>query len=176
MFQEGNNKRVSASSSGDEERNQSSSATERKKKSSESQSINLQVPQINLPNGGGALKGIDEKFEVNASNGLASFSVPVPLSPARNGFIPTLALSYNSGGGNSVFGLGWSCEVPAIQRRTDQKLPLYQDEEDIFIFSGVEDLVPALEFSGGEWQPIVTNSGNHTIKNYRPRTEGSFRG
>ena len=176
MFQEGNNKKPPVFPQGEGERNQSSSAsaTEKQKKSSESPNITLQVPQISLPKGGGSLKGIDEKFEVNASNGLASFSVPVPLSPARNGFVPTLALSYNSGGGNSVFGLGWSCEVPAIQRRTDKKLPLYQDEEDIFIFSGVEDLVPALEFSGGEWQPVTTVSGGHTIKTYRPRTEGSF--
>ena len=33
-----------------------------------SQSNSIQIPQIELPNGGGAIKGIDEKFQVNAAN------------------------------------------------------------------------------------------------------------
>lgn len=74
----------------------------------------IEVPSISLPKGGGALKGIDEKFEVNPSNGTASFSIPLPISPGRNGFAPGLALSYNSGGGNSKFGLGWNVSVPSI--------------------------------------------------------------
>src|SRR4051812_6481146 len=63
------------------------------------------APSISLPKGGGALKGIDEKFTVNAVNGTAALSVPLPLSPGRSGFTPALSLQYNSGGGNSEFGL-----------------------------------------------------------------------
>lgn len=33
----------------------------------------IEVPSISLPKGGGALKGIDEKFSVNAVNGTAAF-------------------------------------------------------------------------------------------------------
>jgi len=40
----------------------------------------LKIPTIELPKGGGALKGIDEKFQVNPANGTASFSVPLPIS------------------------------------------------------------------------------------------------
>src|SRR5437667_4452639 len=83
----------------------------------------LKIPQITLPKGGGALRGIDEKFSVNPSNGTASFSIPLPLSPNRNGFTPLLSLSYNSGTGNSLFGIGWDLGLPFIQRRTDKKLP-----------------------------------------------------
>ncbi len=43
----------------------------------------LQVPSITLPKGGGAMKSIDEKFSVNAANGTASYSIPLPLSPGR---------------------------------------------------------------------------------------------
>src|SRR5688572_26302026 len=79
-----------------------------------------QAPGISLPKGGGALKGIDEKFSVNAVNGTAGLEIPLPLTPGRGGFTPSLGLSYNSGGGNNEFGLGWSLSLPSIQRKTDK--------------------------------------------------------
>ncbi|MDR8392231.1 hypothetical protein NC796_13845 [Aliifodinibius sp. S!AR15-10] len=57
-----------------------------KENSSESNAI--QIPRISLPKGGGALKGIDEKFEVNSATGSAGFSIPLPVSPGRDGFAP----------------------------------------------------------------------------------------
>src|SRR4051812_17963208 len=86
----------------------------------------IDVPSISLPKGGGALKGIDEKFSVNAVNGTASFSIPLPFSPAR-GTSPSLSLSYNSGAGNGIFGLGWNLSLSSIKRKTDQGLPEYKD-------------------------------------------------
>lgn len=50
----------------------------------------IEIPSITLPKGGGALKGIDEKFQVNASNGTASYSIQFPATPGRNGFVPAL--------------------------------------------------------------------------------------
>src|SRR6185312_10517011 len=70
----------------------------------------IQAPIITLPKGGGALKKIDEKFNVNAANGTASFSVALPFSKTRSNFIPAMSLNYNSGSGNSEFGLGWSLD------------------------------------------------------------------
>ncbi len=64
----------------------------------------IEIPSLSLPKGGGAIKGIDEKFKVNAANGTASFSIPLPITPGRNGFSPNLSLSNNSGSGNSPFG------------------------------------------------------------------------
>jgi len=86
----------------------------------------IEIPSISLPKGGGAIKGIDETFQVNATNGTASFSIPLPFSPnSRNGFSPQLSLSYNSRAGNGFFGIGWDIDLPSIQRRTDKKLPRY---------------------------------------------------
>lgn len=137
-----------------------------------------EAPKIELPKGGGALKGIDEKFSVNTSNGTSSFTIPLPLSKGRPGFLASLSLGYNSGAGNSVFGLGWNLELPAIQRKTDKKLPQYQDEHesDVFVFSGVEDLVPALKKgSGGRLDPDESTMPDGTaVKRYRPRIEGGF--
>lgn len=39
----------------------------------------IQIPSIELPKGGGAIRGIDEKLVVNAVNGTASFSIPLPF-------------------------------------------------------------------------------------------------
>jgi len=114
----------------------------------------VQIPSVTLPKGGGAIKGIDEKFSVNAANGTAAFSIPLPFTPGRNGFQPALALSYNSGAGNNVYGLGWNIDYPAIQRKTDKQLPKYFDDEDsdVFMFSGLEDLVPQLKKESNEWK------------------------
>lgn len=42
--------------------------------------------------------------------------------------------------------MGWSLSLPSITHRTDKGIPQYHDNEesDIFILSGVEDLVPVL--------------------------------
>lgn len=131
----------------------------------------IEIPQINLPKGGGAIKGIDEKFSANAANGTSSVAIPLPLTPAKGA--PSLSLSYSSGSGNSVFGLGWSAAPPSIQRKTDKQLPRYADadESDVFQIAGAEDLVPALKADGTADE---FTSGNFRIKRYRPRIEGSF--
>ncbi|AOM79321.1 SpvB/TcaC N-terminal domain-containing protein [Pedobacter steynii] len=130
----------------------------------------IQIPKISLPKSGGALKGIDEKFQVNSSNGTASFSIPIPVSPSREGFQPALQLSYNSGIGNSSFGLGWNIDLPAIQRSTERKLPRYRDN-DTFIISGAEDLVPILDANR---ELKVDVYGPYEVRSYRPRIEGLF--
>ncbi|MBE7170548.1 MAG: hypothetical protein INR73_08155 [Williamsia sp.] len=137
-------------------------------------SFATEIPGISLPKGGGAIKSIDEKFQVNAVNGTAGFSIPFPFSPSRNAFMPSLALSYNSGSGNDVFGLGWNAEPTCISRKTENKLPEYNDahESDTFIFSGAEDLVPALINTDGNW--IKDQSLDGSIKRYKPRIEGGF--
>jgi len=144
--------------------------------SSEKSSGNsITIPQITLPKGGGAIKSIDDKFQVNAANGTAGFSIPFPFSPSRNSFMPGMALSYNSGSGNGIFGLGWNAEPPSISRKTEKKLPEYNDaeESDTYIFSGAEDLVPALKKDeSGNW--VKDESPDGLIKRYKPRIEGGF--
>lgn len=141
---------------------------------SASSSKAIDIPKVSLPKGGGALKSIDEKFAVNAANGTASFSLPLPFSKSRSSFGPGMTLAYNSGSGNSPFGLGWSADVGSIQRRSDKKLPAYRDdsESDVFQLAGIEDLVPRLEQVGVNWQPVRSPDG--LVREYRPRIEGSF--
>lgn len=142
---------------------------------------------LSLPSGGGALRGIGEKFATNPATGTCSFSIPLPLSPARGarpadpdkgqeatlGFALELSLSYDSGSGNGLFGLGWSVGIPSISRKTDKGLPRYQDsdESDVFLLSGAEDLVPLTDSTGAI---IVDDQGAYKVRTYRPRTEGLY--
>jgi hypothetical protein len=138
----------------------------------EKDDFNVSAPAIALPKGGGAIRGIGEKFGANPVTGTGSVSVPIYTSPGRAGFGPQLALSYDSGAGNGPFGFGWSLSLPAITRKTDKGLPRYLDAEDsdVFLLSGAEDLVP--ELSNGS--AVETTRDGYQVRRYRPRLEGPF--
>jgi hypothetical protein len=121
---------------------------------------------LSLPQGGGSIKGIGETFQADLFSGTGSFSVPIFASPAR-GLTPSLNLSYSSGSGNGPFGLGWQLSIPGVIRKTEKGLPRY-DDQDTFVMSGAEDLVPVFPPD-----PPLTR-GNFSITRYRPRTEGQF--
>ena len=148
---------------------------------SSDQAFGFATPQLSLPKGGGAIRGMGEKLATNPVTGTGSLTVPIYSSAGRSGFGPQLSLSYDSGSGNGPFGFGWSIGLPAITRKTDKGLPQYndRDESDIFLLSGAEDLVPALVQSSGQWTrdvvPARTVYGKqYTIHRYRPRVEGLF--
>jgi RHS repeat-associated protein len=133
------------------------------------------VPAVSLPRGGGAIRGMGEKFAANPVTGTSSLSIPLATSPGRSGFGPSLSLLYDSGAGNGPFGFGWSLSLPAITRKTDKGLPQYRDaeESDIFILSGAEDLVPVLQADGTRFRD-ETSAPGFVIHRYRPRIEGLF--
>ncbi|MDY6798753.1 MAG: SpvB/TcaC N-terminal domain-containing protein, partial [Pseudomonadota bacterium] len=138
----------------------------------------LSPPSVNLPKGGGAIQGIDEKLSVNPATGTAGLTIPIPVSPGRSGFQPQLRISYDSGNGNGPFGLGWSLSLPRVSRKTAKGLPQYLGD-DTYLLSGAEDLVPALEETEkGEWVPVTGGSEEdrrqYEILRYRPRVEGMF--
>jgi RHS repeat-associated protein len=135
----------------------------------------LSVPSISLPKGGGAIRGLGEKFAANPVTGTGSMTVPIATSPGRSGFGPQLSLSYDSGAGNGPFGFGWSLSLPSITRKTDKGLPQYWDnaESDVYILSGAEDLVPVLQADGSRFVDDTIAPG-YTVYRYRPRIEGLF--
>ena len=135
------------------------------------------LPAISLPKGGGAIKGIGEKFAANPVTGTGSLSVPLAVSPGRSNFGPQLSLAYDSGAGNGPFGFGWSLGIPRVTRKTDKGIPRYRDEEesDVFILSEAEDLVPALSANGEReiFERSVADK-SYVVQRYRPRIEGLF--
>ncbi len=140
--------------------------------SAKSEDFLLKAPELSLPRGGGAMKGIGEKFAANPVTGTGSMSIPLALSPGRGGFGPQLALAYDSGAGNGPFGLGWSLGLPSIQRKTDKGLPRYDDanESDVFLLAGAEDLVPV---DHADETTRLAGKQYH-VRRYRPRIEGLF--
>jgi RHS repeat-associated protein len=155
-------------------------------------SFKVAPPAITLPKGGGAIRGIGEKFAANPVTGTGSMTVPLATSPGRSGFGPQLSLSYDSSFGNGPFGFGWSLPLPQITRKTEKGLPRYLDgqgqsaDSDTFILSGSEDLVPEYErdindawvMKDGQHQihekPRTVHDHTYRIRRYRPRVEGLF--
>jgi hypothetical protein len=124
------------------------------------------APNPSLPKGGGAVRGLGEKFAANLVSGTGSLTIPIATSPGRGGFGPELSVAYDSGGGNGPFGVGFRLSVPSISRKTERGLPTYDDrnDADTFILSGAEDLVRCDE------QPAPPSN----VVRYRPRVEGLF--
>jgi hypothetical protein len=115
---------------------------------------------ISLPAGGGAISGLGEKFAPDLFTGTGNFAVPISVPPGRGSLQPQLNLSYSTGTGNGPFGLGWVLSLPGVSRKTSRGVPRY-DAGDVFLLSGVEDLVPVV-------------GGGTARQRYRPRTEGLF--
>lgn len=140
------------------------------------------LPAPTLPKGGGAIRGIGETFTVNPARGTGGLTVPLALSPGRRGEVPPLALHYDTGAGNSAFGLGFSIGQPRISRRTDRGVPRYVDDgpdADTFVYAGAEPLVPTLASQpDGSWAPVVQTAEVAgvvcQVRRYRPRTETAF--
>ncbi|HEY5742278.1 MAG TPA: SpvB/TcaC N-terminal domain-containing protein, partial [Terrimicrobiaceae bacterium] len=161
-------------------------ATSEAKGGAADQSSSPSPPAINLPKGGGAIRGIGEKFGANPVTGTGAMSVPIATSPGRSGFGPQLSLSYDSGAGNGPFGFGWSLSLPSITRKTDKGLPQYQDADDsgVFILSGAEDLVPVFKTNPTTGEFVKDANGNfvydefprdgYLVRRFRPRIEGLF--
>ena len=118
---------------------------------------------ISLPKGGGAMHGLGEKFSPDLFTGTGNFTIPVSLPPGRNGFQPQINLTYSTGMGNSPFGLGWGLSIPGVSRLTSKGIPKYDEDNDVYVLSGAEDLVPVKQI-----EKSASNKIPYT--QFRPRT------
>ena len=117
--------------------------------------------------------GSPNEISVDAQTGTASISVGIKSSPCRNGFQPSLALSYISGSGSSVYGMGWSLQgVPFIGLSLKDGYPKY-DGSDKYSFGG-QELIPWQEKVGGEWQIRTDDNDNYSILYFRTQKDGLF--
>lgn len=125
----------------------------------------LQLPGIELPKGGGAIRPLGEAFSTNPATGAGSLSIPLGLTPGRGGFGPNLSASYSTSTGNGILGFGWSLSSGSIRRKTSRGLPKY-NTDDVFVLAGAEDLVPVDEADAMR--------GAYHVVRFRPRIEGAF--
>src|SRR3982751_2136694 len=101
---------------------------------------------INIPSGGGAMRGLGEKFSPDLHTGTCNIVLPIELPPGRAGLTPDLRILYSSGNGNGPFGLGWQLSTSLITRLTSKGIPRYT-EEDTFVLSGTEELREVGEYA-----------------------------
>jgi RHS repeat-associated protein len=115
--------------------------------------------------------GVEHTVDVDSTTGAAIVGVPIPLTDGRGGFGPSLSLSYDSGAGNSPFGVGWSLNhVAPVTLDTHDGLPRH-DGSDRYAFSG-DELVPQHVTVGGDVVPRRFESGEFDVDVYRGRTAG----
>lgn len=112
-----------------------------------------------LPKGGGTVSVGGGMLSAGGPDGSAGWQMPLP-SPAGRALSAELALHYSSGGGNSAFGAGWDCDLPAIFCMTRFGFPKYDGNDRMVGPSGEEVLkagaphdrtgLPFAETSDGE--------------------------
>lgn len=130
-----------------------------------SQSKRAPASLISLPKGGGAVGGVGETVVPNLQTGTEGISIPLPLSSGRGGVGPQLRLDYSVAHGNGAFGIGWTLGLPEIARKTQGRLPRY-DNDDTFLLDGL-DLRPY----GGA---LPERRGAYDVLAYRLRHESAF--
>ncbi|MEO0813951.1 MAG: SpvB/TcaC N-terminal domain-containing protein, partial [Myxococcota bacterium] len=96
--------------------------------------------RVSLPEGPGALEGVGENVSVDPNMGLMRYGIPIQVPRGFDGVTPDLALSYSSGSGSDILGMGWSMRLPSIERMTMRGVPEYS-EEDRFVANGGDELV-----------------------------------
>jgi RHS repeat-associated protein len=111
----------------------------------------------------GTLQG---QFQV-APDGAGTYSIPIKTPPGVGGLEPKIALSYNSRGGPSPFGVGWTLSGYSVIQRGPRNL-----RDDGFVRGVQLDAGDAL-FLDGEKLVLVRRS--QTEAEYRTRTDSFSR-
>lgn len=91
---------------------------------------------VSLPSGAGSVAGL-EGYDADLSSGTATYAIPLNVPAQSTGTTPVVELGYESGGGNSILGFGWSLTYGwaadvggMLQRRTSKALPRYVDGDN----------------------------------------------
>ncbi len=106
---------------------------------------------------------------VEAATGRLRLALPLPSSPAR-GAAPALALAYSSGGGNSVFGHGWTVPLSFIGPDLRLRYPAW-DGSDEMSLDGGETLVPEMAGAQPFAEDVAAPGGPYAVTRFRPRVD-----
>lgn len=97
-------------------------------------------------------RAIPGEFDVNSS-GQAGYTVPILTAPGTAGMVPQVSLSYSSGAGNGIAGMGWSLNGSGGISRCRQTwgqdrnaMPITWTSEDRFCLNGERLLVTQGEY------------------------------
>lgn len=138
----------------------------------------LTVLPPSLPKGGGSLQGMGETLTMGGPTGMATLTIPLPVTAGR-GYAPPLALGYSSLSGAGPLGRGWQIQAPAIRLRTSHGVPRYT-KNDTFLSPDGEVLRVALTSQGKEDSRVtrtlqgVTLAASWRVTRYQPRIVQDF--
>ncbi|MEG8233972.1 SpvB/TcaC N-terminal domain-containing protein [Pseudomonas orientalis] len=140
--------------------------------------LNLQVNTPALPKGGAAIQGTGKGWGDVGASGMATFEIPLPISPAR-GYAPAMSLTYQSGAGNGPFGLGWGVPLGAVSRRTTHGVPAYTPH-DVLVGPDAQIWLPERDAEGAiSSRRLASFNGlalptTYTVTRHFPRIETRF--
>lgn len=129
------------------------------------------APTVELPKGGGSLKGMGDSFNPDFFTGTGSYSIALPIPSAR-GLEPPISLDYGSGSGNGVFGMGFSLSLSKISLETNKHIPRY-DGRDKYILAEGGELVQAI-MDGYPKSVNGVKGETYTVTRYLPRIQTLF--
>ena len=104
---------------------------------------------------------------VDLATGATTSSFPFRLPAARGQAQPSLSLVYSSSSGVGLAGVGWTLDLPSIERRGSSGMPRFDDDvlgadsfSDKYVFGG-EPLVPICTLdSGGQCPGGASTNGD----------------
>lgn len=122
--------------------------------------------------GGRQIEELSVGWSVDVDTGSGTARMTIPVLPPRARLMPSLVLTYASGGRNSAFGFGWSLSgLPSIGLDTSRHVPRW-DGTDSYQWGG-DELVPWLALAGGGWAARGFDRGDWSVAFYRSRRGGS---
>ena len=86
---------------------------------------------ISMPSLPGSVEGLPLTINESGAKGQFNFSIEIKVPRGINGLSPDFKISYNSGDGQSEFGLGWSLNLQSISLDTKKGVPTYSNS-DVF--------------------------------------------
>ena len=147
-------------------------------------------PSISLPKGGGAIRGIGEKFAANPVTGTGAMTVPIATSPGRSGFGPQL-IAFLTTPAPATAPLRLRLVSFASRHHPQNR----QGTAAVYRCAGIRRVssfrrprisVPVFKKdAGGDWvmqngrhilndEPRTVDGVTYTVRRYRPRIEGLF--
>ena len=115
--------------------------------------------EISLPSGPGSIQGLGSAFEPSLNTGDASYSVSIDAPAGRAGHGAAVSLSYSSGQGYGLSGLGWALNLPSVERRLEQGQPSYSND-DSFQFQGQR----LIALTNGRYAPQIQGKASFPVK------------
>ena len=118
----------------------------------------LRPEAMSLPSGPGTISGLGESFELNASQGTASYSIPIEVPRGAGGHRPTLRLAYSGAREAGELGIGWSFGLPVVRRSlrdgiawNDREERVYGDQDRLSLM-GLEGAGDLVSMPDGSWR------------------------